>query len=1365
MTVRIERTLVHEDSNGCRREIHQDAIPSFHDPVVILGDPGLGKTELTKMLGERPGMRYVHAGTFQRHARPDALIDDGERIVIDGLDEIAAAEPGGSIDAVLGQLSKLDYPPFILSCREADWSGATDRTKIKQDYGAVPVLLHLQPFSYEDMLAFLSSEFPGIDANGLLDHLNGRGIESLCENPLTLRMLGEVMQEEGALPDTRAELFERACRVMLEERNALHETGAHANRTGDELLLAAGAVCSTQLICDHFAVYAGANGKTPEDCLNVADATMLPSGGATRDVLRTRLFLAEGENRFTHIHRAVAEYLGARWLAHCCEEGASERRIFALLGRVDSVSAGLRGLYGWIPHFGGPLADRFIETDPYAVLRCGAAETLNINKAQKLLDVLKGMSWIEPGLSMQPFQRHPMSCLMRLELKDHIVGIIENEGASKPIGNLLVDALPGTVLAKELEPDLVATALDGRRYESDRSFARRLLRAIDASVDWDLEIRSLLQREDRVSDWLAWETLAGMGANAVSTGTVLDVIMVRLGFDSTWDAERRYFPINLDRCFLSGIDAAQEKELLDGLAERVRPSKKGANSSAKARIADLVRFLTDRVIRREPLIGPERVWGWIGWLDGNAAHNDDSRKGLGAIFREHATLRAALLGHVLLEPGEDGIVAAAGRLEAAELNLYPSPEDLAGLMRALCERTCGDRVDAEAWRGLLSLDRSACGLPAILCDAASAAAKGDPELLAIVDEMADKADLKRRAKEEERKSREQAERLRVRQFHRDELAGSAEAVAAGDLEVLALPAEVYLGLSIRLESEHLFEPGARSPALDSGVSPEDRLCALLGGELGSRVLEGFIAVLDHDDLPDASDIVRLHCEGESSPARFPMLCGIAEMLRRGLEIDGIAQDTLAAAYMALGQLRMLTLFERTGVRDALEKVLFIDEAAWEAHFRTAIEPRLSGDTGRIQGPFEHIHELFELLHDDRLASLAGRLAIEWLRTCPDVSPPNRARLLVCAVKNAPSGMARELVIDRRARDHPDEETRLFWLSADYVVDFDDRREALGQEAADNPEFLWFIRDLIDPPKWMGPNGSFVAGLGWNRLSVDQLTFVVQAFGGIWPAGPLPADADRRGGPYVHDITKFIENAIIEISRRPLPEATEALQELREVSPPGYVDMAEQSLRRQMSNRRRFEYAAPTIAELRAAVTKSLPESIDDMRAWFADRIEELQERIRGGNTDMWEAYWNEGRPQGENFCRNRMIEHISGQMPASVRLEPEAHMPKGQRADIALTRNRIKLPVEFKGQWHRTVWDAALDQLDAKYAVDWQAEGRGAYIVLWFGDVWEKSLPAHPDGAERPQSPESLRRMLQDRLPDARRSLIDIFVVDVSRPG
>lgn len=234
--------------------------------------------------------------------------------------------------------------------------------------------------------------------------------------------------------------------------------------------------------------------------------------------------------------------------------------------------------------------------------------------------------------------------------------------------------------------------------------------------------------------------------------------------------------------------------------------------------------------------------------------------------------------------------------------------------------------------------------------------------------------------------------------------------------------------------------------------------------------------------------------------------------------------------------------------------------------------------------------------------------------------------------------------------------------------------------------------------------------------------------------------------------------------RPEPEATATLQDLIANHAPSYTDMMKHALALQLKGRRDRDYSPPTIGELQSAVTNGLPETIDQTRAYFADCIEELQKRIRGSNTDMWEAYWADDRPRSENFCRNRMIDQISGQLPSSIRLEPETHMPMQKRADIAAIRNAVGLPVEIKGQWHPEVWNAACDQLDAKYARDWRADGRGVYIVLWFGDVARKRLPVHPEGLKRPATPEALQRMLIDRLPEERRFRIDVFVVDVSKP-
>ena len=301
--------------------------------------------------------------------------------------------------------------------------------------------------------------------------------------------------------------------------------------------------------------------------------------------------------------------------------------------------------------------------------------------------------------------------------------------------------------------------------------------------------------------------------------------------------------------------------------------------------------------------------------------------------------------------------------------------------------------------------------------------------------------------------------------------------------------------------------------------------------------------------------------------------------------------------------------------------------------------------------------------------------------------------------------------------------------------------------------IWIVRDRIAP--------EYVRG--FDRYSLGNLAFIVEVFGGGWPNVPWPAGG-TVGDCNPWDASEFIRRTIYAIARLPSPEATEVLRNLIDRHAPSYVEMAKHALALQRRVRRDNEYTSPSIDEVWAVVANSLPESIDDMRTWFGDRIDTLKKRIRGSDTDMWEAYWDGDQPRRENFCRNRLVEHVSGQLPESIRFGPETSMPAGKRSDIALTRNRMKLPVEIKCQWHRDVWNAASVQLDAGYAIDWQAEGRGAYIVLWFGDVPGKQLPRHPDAVPGPETPEALKQLLIDRLPEERRSCIDVFVIDVAKP-
>ena len=1345
MAARIERTLTHERHDGRQTVIRQDAILSFHEPVVILGDPGLGKTVLTQWLGEQPGMKFVRAGTFVRTADPSNLVPRTERIVVDGLDEIASAAQGGAVDAVLKQLSAAGNPAFVLSCRAADWLGAADRVKIEDDYGAAPVLLHLRPFTEDDARAFLSEEFPAIDSAEVLEHLVRCGIESLYENPLTLRMLGEVAQDDGPLPETRAHLFGRACRVMLQEPNPRHHRDSHARRSEEELLMGAGALCAAQLLCGRIGIFDGPNMETPEGYLNAGDIAALRFGGAANDALRVRLFQSEGENRFTHVHRVIAEYLGARWLARSFEAGVSEKRIFALFRQGEGVPTSLRGLHAWLAHFNETLARRCIEADPYAVLRYGDAETLSLDQARSLLSALKKLSEDDPFFRAEDWGRHPASGLLRAEFEDDIRAIIEPSCSHIQLTNLLLEAMVGTELAHALAPTLRAILYDRNRLYDERNCALLAWRNADPQLDSEGIIRRLHELKDPDSARLAFDLLLLAGASTVSVDTAADTVLAHLGFAATleeaWEsAEVRYVPDRLYR----DLTAAEIAPLLDRLVDRAQTLKFRTDFDPNSELADLVRRFLITILESGATVEPARLWSWIGWMDGRLGYRDREKEQLAEIFRDNRTLRASLVEHVLLASCAGNVWMAGGRLARFGPGLYPTVGDLVGVLRVLRARAAGGPIDPETYRQLLSLGSTEEGLPTDLRNAALAIADGDSELLSIVDQVSNPAEPEWKIEEERNREERKAERQRIFQSRRDSLAERTEEIAAGAIGVLVEPANVYLGQK-RIRVRH--------HASDDEPSTEDVVREFLGEDLAERVMGGFIASLGREDLPTASSIAEVRCESKHWPAEAVMICGVEELLRRGQSIQAINRDTLAAVYMAWQ--RALATGRRDGINIGrpLEEALFESDADWENHFRTSIEPQLVTD-------LVHVDELYRLTTDPDLAGLAGRLAVEWLRRYPALRCSTQKRLLACALDCAERNAIRALTLDRQSAVHPDREMTLLWLSADYAVDFERRRDMLLEAAANEPAFIWLIQDRIAPDR--RDHSDSDRGKRIARFSVAQLSYIVEAFGRQWPRTEEPSSSVGSQNPW--DATRFIQYAIETIGGRPTPEATEALQTLIANHAPSYANRMKHVLHIQRRARRDFEYSAPTVGELRSAVTDGLPDSIDQMRAFFADRIEELQKRIRGSNTDMWEAYWVDDRPRTEPFCRNRMIEHISGQLPPSIRFEPERHMPRQRRADIAAIRDTVGLPVEIKGQWHRDVWNAACDQLDANYARDWQAEGRGAYIVLWFGNVPGKNLRKPPDDLPRPGTPGELERMLKERLPEARRSSIDVFVIDLSRP-
>jgi len=179
----VTRRLTYADAGGQSKQIISDELTSFAGPKVILGEPGMGKTELLNQLGEVTGVQSITAIRFALHKRPEQLVVADQQLLIDGLDEAIARRDGDAVDTVAAQLEAAGSPDFLLSCRSREWQ-ARSRRLLEAAYSTEPLVFTLEPFSRDDAVKFLSALYPASRPKSVIEHLENLGLGELYGNPL-----------------------------------------------------------------------------------------------------------------------------------------------------------------------------------------------------------------------------------------------------------------------------------------------------------------------------------------------------------------------------------------------------------------------------------------------------------------------------------------------------------------------------------------------------------------------------------------------------------------------------------------------------------------------------------------------------------------------------------------------------------------------------------------------------------------------------------------------------------------------------------------------------------------------------------------------------------------------------------------------------------------------------------------------------------------------------------------------------------------------------------------------------------------------------------------------------------------------------
>ena len=462
--------------------------------VVLLGPPGSGKTTVFEREAERQGGIYVTARDF--------LTFDNQRewykktLFIDGLDETRAGTDDGRtpLDSIRAKLDRIGRPHFRLSCREADWFGANDTDHVKKaaSDGTVTVV-RLDSLSDQDIRNILLLDLNICDPDQFIDLARDKGLKELLANPQSLKLLAVAVESNRYWPETRKQAFDLACRTLLSEHNEEHQVAQPTSGSVADLMEACGKLCAILLLT-------GASGysRFNNDALNFLRPNQVPeiNRAILRSCLQSKLFETPTPDRTLPVHRHIAEFLAARYLAGLVSIGLPAGRILALITGYDGVViSALRGLSAWLAAHSKQCRTEIIARDPLGTVLYGDASDFSASEKFSVLNGLQREADTNSRFIENLQLNSRLGDLISSDMETLYCEILTDtsrEESRQSVILILIEALSYGACLPELANPLMKILRDGTWWFRIRSGAiEPFLRHRDNDTDAAIELKAL----------------------------------------------------------------------------------------------------------------------------------------------------------------------------------------------------------------------------------------------------------------------------------------------------------------------------------------------------------------------------------------------------------------------------------------------------------------------------------------------------------------------------------------------------------------------------------------------------------------------------------------------------------------------------------------------------------------------------------------------------------------------------------------------------------------------------------------------------------------------------------------------------------
>jgi hypothetical protein len=1309
---------------------------------VLLGEPGAGKTTAFDQEAKAAGFELIPARDFIALDRPEWR---NWTLFIDGLDEMRAGATDGrrQFDAIRNKLDALGRPPFRISCREADWLGASDQDDLKlvsQD--SKIAILHLEDLTDAQIAQLLTENHGVADPQAFIDQARERRLDGLLGNPQTLKMLAEAVRQ--GWPDSLVETYALACGRLAEEHSKRHRDARRDNAVAtDAVLEAAGHVFAVQLLAG---IAGFARDPASADASHPAfEAIGISLSPTLKQALASRLFESGGqEERHEPAHRSIAEFLGARFLAHRIDRaGLPLGRVVALMTAEDGgIVADLRGLHAWLAVHSLASRPDCMTRDPLGVVLYGDLRHFSTQDKQRLLSALGQEAKRYPGFRFQNWEASPFGALAGPDMSADFHAALASDARDEAHESLLdcvLEAITHGEPMPELGDDLLAVARDASHWPRNRHQAIEAYLRSNASAPKPLLLLLDDIKDGKVED--GDDELTGILLRTlypVHLAVVRVISYLHPSKAQNLSGMYRYFWEEL----AEKTPHQDMPTLLDRFAENTVLLRSALDEFHFEHFAGKL-LATGLEMAGESASVP-RLWNWLGIaLDEYAESRLDRNYGeriANWLFSRPQTYQA-LLEYALGQCKEDENPFELIYRIDRHLHDTAMPPEVEEWCFAKAALIANEGLRRQLFnKGAFAIVRRLDYTPELL-DAFLAIAEKHPVLQANVDEWLKEEWVEWRQEDAQRKAqRADKEQARIAEwvghFREQQKKNAIEAGTAppGFMHQLAM---IYFG---RYREAR-------------GDSPIDRLQSFYGNDAGITLaaLAGLRGSLSRKDLPSVKEIIDLDAQGRHHYIAEACLAGVEELTREGeeavLTLDGEVQARLVA-------FRLTHDFGNT-------PSWFL--ALVRHRPQVVAEVLVAYGTAMFKARKEHVSGLYPLAHDEAYAEVARHAAMRLLAAYPLRWKKERLGdlgvLLTAAIQYADRQALIELIEIKLSRPSLDGAQRSQWLAAGLLLD-PVRYEAplvryVGKKQSRAMQIAGFFesrptrgRQLPELPE---SATALLIRLLAPYLSPER------------PTGAHIVTAEMNAAELVHTL-------ISRLGANPGIEATSIIDALlADDCLHAWYGQLRHSRESQRVASREAHFRRASVADVVRTLANEEPANAADLHALLVQHLRDMARDDRDGNAMGYLRYWNvdsHGRPtdpRPENECQKRLYELLKERLrQTGVDLQREHQHRENKRTDISASFGGIdgfNVPLELKVESNTGLWRALRAQLMAHYARDPGADGYGIYLVFWFGG---KTMPTAADGGRPPGSARELEDRLRATLKPEERENIAVIVMDCS---